>query len=144
MTWLGLCSISICLCFVPHDGFHSFSFSCELSRGLRVCHWHQHWVCSYLLQRMAEGPKEKFLTFHVERTTWITLETLKDLLGLKMKDLEAPLVMGEHFFWWQRRGHSSCLLHRTSKLVKEDVSLSIHSQIKIHTCWCTLIPWPNW
>lgn len=38
---------------------------------------------------MTEGPKKKCLTFHRERTTWIALETINDLLGLKMKDPKA-------------------------------------------------------
>ncbi|XP_049743720.1 aldehyde oxidase 3-like isoform X3 [Elephas maximus indicus] len=46
------------------------------------------------LMRIAEEPQKKVLTFHGERTTWITPGTLNDLLRLKMKYPEAPLVMG--------------------------------------------------
>ncbi|KAM9663655.1 LOW QUALITY PROTEIN: aldehyde oxidase 3-like [Trichechus inunguis] len=46
------------------------------------------------LMRIVEEPQKKVLTFHGERTTWITPGTLNDLLGLKMKYPKAPLVMG--------------------------------------------------
>ncbi|XP_045150821.1 aldehyde oxidase 3-like isoform X2 [Echinops telfairi] len=46
------------------------------------------------LMRMAEEPQKKVLTFHGERTTWITPGTLNDLLGLKKKYPKAPLVVG--------------------------------------------------
>ncbi|XP_075385065.1 aldehyde oxidase 3-like [Tenrec ecaudatus] len=46
------------------------------------------------LMRMADEPQKKVLTFHGERTTWISPGTLNDLLGLKRKFPKAPLVLG--------------------------------------------------
>ncbi|XP_057359695.1 aldehyde oxidase 4-like isoform X2 [Manis pentadactyla] len=46
------------------------------------------------LIRMAEDPNKRRLTFHGERTTWITPVTLKDLLEQKANFPIAPLVMG--------------------------------------------------
>uniref|UniRef100_A0A8C3W8T2 aldehyde oxidase n=1 Tax=Catagonus wagneri TaxID=51154 RepID=A0A8C3W8T2_9CETA len=46
------------------------------------------------LLRMAENPEKRTLTFHGERVTWISPGTLKDLLELKMKYPEAPLIAG--------------------------------------------------
>ncbi|XP_035879007.1 aldehyde oxidase 2 [Phyllostomus discolor] len=46
------------------------------------------------LLRMAENPEKRTLTFHGERVTWISPGTLKDLLELKAKYPEAPLVLG--------------------------------------------------
>nr|KAF6336124.1 hypothetical protein mMyoMyo1_000773 [Myotis myotis] len=46
------------------------------------------------LLRLAENPEERTLTFHGERVTWISPGTLKDLLELKVKHPEAPLVLG--------------------------------------------------
>ncbi|XP_024419655.2 aldehyde oxidase 2 isoform X2 [Desmodus rotundus] len=46
------------------------------------------------LLRMAENPEKRTLTFHGERVTWISPGTLKDLLELKVKYPEAPLVLG--------------------------------------------------
>ncbi|XP_012594522.2 aldehyde oxidase 2 isoform X1 [Microcebus murinus] len=43
---------------------------------------------------MAENPEERTLTFHGERVTWISPGTLKDLLELKVKHPEAPLILG--------------------------------------------------
>nr|XP_012594522.1 aldehyde oxidase 2 isoform X3 [Microcebus murinus] len=44
--------------------------------------------------RMAENPEERTLTFRGERVTWISPGTLKDLLELKVKHPEAPLILG--------------------------------------------------
>ncbi|ELK35886.1 Aldehyde oxidase [Myotis davidii] len=46
------------------------------------------------LLRLAENPEERTLTFRGERVTWISPGTLKDLLELKAKHPEAPLVLG--------------------------------------------------
>uniref|UniRef100_A0A2K5WHA8 aldehyde oxidase n=1 Tax=Macaca fascicularis TaxID=9541 RepID=A0A2K5WHA8_MACFA len=46
------------------------------------------------LLRMAENPEKRTLTFYGERVTWISPGTLKDLLELKVKHPEAPLVVG--------------------------------------------------
>ncbi|NP_001041597.1 aldehyde oxidase 2 [Canis lupus familiaris] len=46
------------------------------------------------LLRMAEKPEKQTLTFHGERVTWISPGTLKDLLELKAKHPEAPLILG--------------------------------------------------
>uniref|UniRef100_A0A8D2GKQ8 aldehyde oxidase n=1 Tax=Theropithecus gelada TaxID=9565 RepID=A0A8D2GKQ8_THEGE len=46
------------------------------------------------LLRMAENPEKRTLTFYGERVTWISPGTLKDLLELKVKHPEAPLVLG--------------------------------------------------
>ncbi|XP_077010743.1 aldehyde oxidase 2 [Tamandua tetradactyla] len=46
------------------------------------------------LLRMAENPEKRTLTFHGERVTWLSPGALKDLLELKMKYPEAPLVLG--------------------------------------------------
>ncbi|XP_014640209.1 PREDICTED: aldehyde oxidase 2 [Ceratotherium simum simum] len=46
------------------------------------------------LLRMAENPEKRTLTFHGERVTWISPGTLKDLLELKVKHPEAPLILG--------------------------------------------------
>ncbi|XP_037705295.1 aldehyde oxidase 2 isoform X3 [Choloepus didactylus] len=46
------------------------------------------------LSRMAENSDERTLTFHGERVTWISPGTLKDLLELKAKHPEAPLILG--------------------------------------------------
>lgn len=46
------------------------------------------------LLRMAENPEKQTLTFHGERVTWISPGTLKDLLELKAKHPEAPLIFG--------------------------------------------------
>ncbi|KAM9663656.1 LOW QUALITY PROTEIN: aldehyde oxidase 2-like [Trichechus inunguis] len=46
------------------------------------------------LLRMAENPEKGTLTFHGERVTWISPATLKDLLVLKAKYPEAPLILG--------------------------------------------------
>ncbi|NP_001295389.1 aldehyde oxidase 3 [Oryctolagus cuniculus] len=46
------------------------------------------------LMRMAEDPQKKVLTFHGEKTTWISPGTLAGLLELKMEHPDAPLVMG--------------------------------------------------
>uniref|UniRef100_A0A2K5CTC0 aldehyde oxidase n=1 Tax=Aotus nancymaae TaxID=37293 RepID=A0A2K5CTC0_AOTNA len=46
------------------------------------------------LLRMAENPEKQTLTFYGERVTWISPGTLKDLLELKAKHPEAPLVLG--------------------------------------------------
>ncbi|KAK1336529.1 hypothetical protein QTO34_002560 [Cnephaeus nilssonii] len=46
------------------------------------------------LLRLAENPEERTLTFRGERVTWISPGTLKDLLELKVKHPEAPLVLG--------------------------------------------------
>nr|XP_012594520.1 aldehyde oxidase 2 isoform X1 [Microcebus murinus] len=46
------------------------------------------------LLRMAENPEERTLTFRGERVTWISPGTLKDLLELKVKHPEAPLILG--------------------------------------------------
>ena len=46
------------------------------------------------LQRMAEDPNKRRLTFQGKRTTWIIPVTLNDLLELKASYPEAPLVMG--------------------------------------------------
>ncbi|NP_001289859.1 aldehyde oxidase 2 [Saimiri boliviensis] len=46
------------------------------------------------LLRMAENPEKQTLTFCGERVTWISPGTLKDLLELKAKHPEAPLILG--------------------------------------------------
>ncbi|KAH0511696.1 Aldehyde oxidase 4 [Microtus ochrogaster] len=46
------------------------------------------------LQRMAENPEKQTLTFYGERITWISPGTLQDLLALKAKYPEAPVVSG--------------------------------------------------
>uniref|UniRef100_A0A8C0X5P8 xanthine dehydrogenase n=1 Tax=Castor canadensis TaxID=51338 RepID=A0A8C0X5P8_CASCN len=46
------------------------------------------------LQRMAEDPNKKRLTFQGERTRWITPVTLNDLLELRTNFPKAPLIMG--------------------------------------------------
>ncbi|KAI4574829.1 hypothetical protein MJT46_004108 [Ovis ammon polii x Ovis aries] len=46
------------------------------------------------LLRMAEDPEKRTLTFHGERVTWISPGTFKDLLELKAKHPEAPLILG--------------------------------------------------
>ncbi|XP_039700297.1 aldehyde oxidase 2 isoform X2 [Pteropus medius] len=46
------------------------------------------------LSRMAENPEKRTLNFHGERVTWISPGTLKDLLELKVKHPEAPLILG--------------------------------------------------
>ncbi|XP_048200158.1 aldehyde oxidase 2 [Perognathus longimembris pacificus] len=46
------------------------------------------------LLRMAENPEKRTLTFSGERVTWISPGTLQDLLELKVKHPEAPLVLG--------------------------------------------------
>ncbi|KAM6178134.1 aldehyde oxidase 2 [Rhynchocyon petersi] len=46
------------------------------------------------LLRMSENPQKCTLTFHGERVTWISPATLKDLLEMKMKHPEAPLILG--------------------------------------------------
>ncbi|KAM8789643.1 aldehyde oxidase 2 isoform 3-T3 [Rhynchonycteris naso] len=46
------------------------------------------------LLRMTESPEKITLTFHGERVTWISPGTLKDLLELKVKHPEAPLILG--------------------------------------------------
>ncbi|XP_047727079.1 aldehyde oxidase [Prionailurus viverrinus] len=46
------------------------------------------------LLRMAKNPEKQTLTFHGERVTWISPGTLKDLLELKAKHPEAPLILG--------------------------------------------------
>uniref|UniRef100_A0A2K6F1U7 aldehyde oxidase n=1 Tax=Propithecus coquereli TaxID=379532 RepID=A0A2K6F1U7_PROCO len=46
------------------------------------------------LLRMAENPEKRTLTFYGERVTWISPGTLKDLLELKVKHPEAPLILG--------------------------------------------------
>ncbi|XP_057602270.1 aldehyde oxidase 2 isoform X2 [Hippopotamus amphibius kiboko] len=46
------------------------------------------------LLRMAENPEKRTLTFHGERVTWILPGTLKDLLELKARHPEAPLILG--------------------------------------------------
>ncbi|XP_042639514.1 aldehyde oxidase 2 [Orycteropus afer afer] len=46
------------------------------------------------LVRMAENPEKHTLTFHGDRVTWISPGTLKDLLELKVKYPEAPLILG--------------------------------------------------
>nr|XP_040149313.1 aldehyde oxidase-like isoform X1 [Ictidomys tridecemlineatus] len=46
------------------------------------------------LLRMAENPEKGTLTFYGERVTWISPGTLQDLLELKAKHPEAPLVLG--------------------------------------------------
>uniref|UniRef100_A0A452R6I2 Aldehyde oxidase n=1 Tax=Ursus americanus TaxID=9643 RepID=A0A452R6I2_URSAM len=46
------------------------------------------------LLRMAEKPEKQTLIFRGERVTWISPGTLKDLLELKAKHPEAPLISG--------------------------------------------------
>ncbi|XP_066089056.1 aldehyde oxidase 2 isoform X1 [Saccopteryx bilineata] len=46
------------------------------------------------LLRIAESPETRTLTFYGERVTWIFPGTLKDLLELKVKHPEAPLILG--------------------------------------------------
>ncbi|XP_075385060.1 aldehyde oxidase 2-like [Tenrec ecaudatus] len=46
------------------------------------------------LLRMATNPEKCTLTFHGERVTWISPGSFKDLLELKAKHPEAPLVLG--------------------------------------------------
>ncbi|XP_060050166.1 aldehyde oxidase 2 isoform X2 [Erinaceus europaeus] len=46
------------------------------------------------LLRMAENPEKHTLTFPGERITWISPGTLGDLLELKVKHPEAPLILG--------------------------------------------------
>uniref|UniRef100_A0A4W2INJ3 aldehyde oxidase n=1 Tax=Bos indicus x Bos taurus TaxID=30522 RepID=A0A4W2INJ3_BOBOX len=46
------------------------------------------------LLRMTENPEKRTLTFHGERVTWISPGTFKDLLELKAKHPEAPLILG--------------------------------------------------
>ncbi|XP_053452765.1 aldehyde oxidase 2 [Nycticebus coucang] len=46
------------------------------------------------LLRMAENPEKRTLSFYGERVTWISPGTLKDLLELKVKHPEAPLILG--------------------------------------------------
>ncbi|XP_077926154.1 aldehyde oxidase 2-like [Halichoerus grypus] len=46
------------------------------------------------LLRMVEKPEKQTLTFCGERVTWISPGTLKDLLELKAKHPEAPLISG--------------------------------------------------
>ncbi|XP_057614609.1 aldehyde oxidase 2 isoform X1 [Chionomys nivalis] len=46
------------------------------------------------LLRMAENPEKQTLTFYGERITWISPGTLQDLLALKAKHPEAPVVSG--------------------------------------------------
>ncbi|XP_021573473.1 aldehyde oxidase 2 [Carlito syrichta] len=46
------------------------------------------------LLRMVENPEKQTLTFRGERVTWISPGTLTDLLELKVKHPEAPLILG--------------------------------------------------
>uniref|UniRef100_A0A8C0CFC4 FAD-binding PCMH-type domain-containing protein n=1 Tax=Balaenoptera musculus TaxID=9771 RepID=A0A8C0CFC4_BALMU len=46
------------------------------------------------LLRMAENPEKRTLAFHGKSVTWISPGTLKDLLELKAKHLEGPLILG--------------------------------------------------
>ncbi|XP_047400596.1 aldehyde oxidase 2 isoform X3 [Sciurus carolinensis] len=46
------------------------------------------------LLRMAENPEKRTLIFYGERVTWISPGTLQDLLELKAKYPEAPLILG--------------------------------------------------
>ncbi|XFF75074.1 hypothetical protein AB1E18_001293 [Capra hircus] len=46
------------------------------------------------LIRMAEDPNKRRLTFRGKRTTWITPVNLNDLLELKTRFPEAPIIMG--------------------------------------------------
>ncbi|KAM4836127.1 aldehyde oxidase 2 [Thomomys bottae] len=46
------------------------------------------------LLRMAENPAKQTLTFSGERVTWISPGTLQELLELKVKHPEAPLILG--------------------------------------------------
>ncbi|XP_006889202.1 PREDICTED: aldehyde oxidase-like [Elephantulus edwardii] len=46
------------------------------------------------LLRMLENPEKRTFTFHGERVTWISPGTLKELLELKVKHPEAPLILG--------------------------------------------------
>ncbi|XP_023366041.1 aldehyde oxidase 2 isoform X1 [Otolemur garnettii] len=46
------------------------------------------------LLRMTENPEKRTLSFYGERVTWISPGTLKDLLQLKVKHPEAPLILG--------------------------------------------------
>nr|XP_051704003.1 aldehyde oxidase 2 isoform X1 [Oryctolagus cuniculus] len=46
------------------------------------------------LLRMAENPEKPTLTFYGERVTWISPGTLKELLELKVRHPEAPVVLG--------------------------------------------------
>lgn len=43
---------------------------------------------------MAENPEKQTLTFYGERITWIAPGTLQELLVLKAKYPEAPLISG--------------------------------------------------
>ncbi|KAJ8778831.1 hypothetical protein J1605_013065 [Eschrichtius robustus] len=43
---------------------------------------------------MAENPEKRTLAFHGKSVTWISPGTLKDLLELKAKHLEGPLILG--------------------------------------------------
>lgn len=60
---------------------------------------------------MAEKPEKQTLIFRGERVTWISPGTLKDLLELKAKHPEAPLISGNTSLgeWLQRfsRHHQS-------------------------------------
>lgn len=55
-------------------------------------------TCAYTFvictQKMAKNPETQTLAFHGERVTWISPGTLKDLLELKAKHPEAPLILG--------------------------------------------------
>ncbi|KAB0390726.1 hypothetical protein E2I00_019655 [Balaenoptera physalus] len=46
------------------------------------------------LLRMAENPEKRTLAFHGKSVTWISPGTLKDLLELKAKHVEGPLILG--------------------------------------------------
>ena len=53
---------------------------------------------------MAENPEKQTLAFHGKSVTWISPGTLKDLLELKAKHLEGPLILGNTLLgeWLQR------------------------------------------
>ncbi|KAM4836126.1 LOW QUALITY PROTEIN: aldehyde oxidase 3-like [Thomomys bottae] len=55
---------------------------------------HQEPIFPPELMRMLEEPQKKILTFYGKRITWIIPGTLRDLLELKTKHPNAPLVMG--------------------------------------------------
>lgn len=62
---------------------------------------------------MAENPEKRTLTFHGERVTWISPGTLKDLLELKVKHPDAPLILGNTSLgeWRQQfSGHTNAEL----------------------------------
>ncbi|XP_015274534.1 PREDICTED: aldehyde oxidase 2-like [Gekko japonicus] len=61
--------------FEPHDPTQDYIFPPEL-------------------MRMSEENKERTLVFYGKRTTWISPVTLQELLGLKTKYPNAPLVVG--------------------------------------------------